>query len=213
MENIKKITVILLCVCLIFHTSTITSAATEKSDGKNMEKLLKCYKKKQLKKARKHNKKLSKYVHEKCVKNMPSAMEEAYRHIIAKSPVFDPDEHGEIYLWEYYVTDIDNDHKAELIRVIGSGEADVVLDIWKYKKGRAVKLGETYSPHSSFCAYPNHKGIIRVETHMGNEAIYLVKIKKGKVINELIGRRYLKKGNYIAVGCNLKRDYFSMMDL
>lgn len=192
MRNIKKMIVFILLVTLITNNYNCAEAA---SAGANMAKALKYYGKGKYKNASKYGKKLSKAASEACVKKMSSKMKKAYLKVVKKYPnTFGSTQ----YIWDYYLTDIDNDKKADLLIRYGSCEADVKLILYQYKKGKAVKVASTYSGHSSFHAYPNHKGIVRYESHMGGETLYVLTVKNGKIKSKQIGSRYVENtDNYL----------------
>ena len=71
MKKVKKMIVLILSLSLLLSGSkTIIFAASEKSDGENMEKVLKYYKTKQFEQAIQYSKKLSKTAREACVSDM-----------------------------------------------------------------------------------------------------------------------------------------------
>lgn len=75
MKKSIRILAAVVAVILFFNglaNNVNVFAASVSSDTKNIEKVLKYYKKGQYKKAQKYNKKLSKIVKEKCVKKMPA---------------------------------------------------------------------------------------------------------------------------------------------
>lgn len=202
----QKVMVLILAVSLLCNFSLSVQAATAKSDGQNMEKLLKYYGKNKISKAKKYNKKLNAYAKEACVKKMSSKMKKAYKKIVKKWPVDAPT--GTDYLWGYYLTDIDNDKKADLLVQVGTCEADARTHVYKYKNGKAVKIATIGSGHTSFHAYPNHKGVIFYSGHMGNECISVVTIKNGKVSEKTIGYRGViteTTCDWLDLKCVLKR--------
>lgn len=176
----QKLVVLVLTMSFLFCASFSVQAASERSDGKNMERVLKYYKQGKYSKAKKYNRKLSKNAKEACVKKMSSKMKKAYRKIVKKWPVENDWYSDEDYLWGYYLTDIDNDKKAELLVEIGTCEADVRVLVYKYKGGKAVRIGKFYTGHSALYAYPNHKGIVLGWGHMGVESFSVVTIKNKK---------------------------------
>lgn len=204
MKSLKKIVALILLGVLVSNSCVTAEAA---SDGANMAKVLKYYGKKNYKKASKYGKKLSKTAKEACVKKMSSKMKKAYRKIVKKYPDYNHARNG-FYIWNYYLTDIDNDKKADLLVEYGSCEADVKLILYQYKKGKAKKIASTWCGHSSFHAYPNHKGIVRMEAHMGGEALYLLTLKNGKIKSKIIGSRNVEDYNdYLKLNGALKSHY------
>lgn len=185
-KRLYQILMIVMFVGLLLTVSVSSEAASDKTNGKNMEKALKYYKKGKMKKARKYNKKLDAVAKETCVKKMSKKMKKAYRKAVKK---YSTKTNAGEYIWGYYLTDIDNDKKADLIVKYGSCEADVRMDIYQYKKGKAVKVSTIGAGHTSLCAYPNHKGIVLYWGHMGYESISVMKLKNGKVSSTDYGSR------------------------
>ena len=110
MKKSIRILAAVVAVILFFNglaNNVNVFAASVSSDTKNIEKVLKYYKKGQYKKAQKYNKKLSKIVKEKCVKKMPAKIKKAYRKIVKS---YNTDNSlGKKYISGYYLTDIDNE--------------------------------------------------------------------------------------------------------
>lgn len=142
-------------------------------------------------------KKLPKKASEKCVKKMSKSMKKAYLKQVKKYKTFSKADtlEGEAYIWGYYLTDITNNGKAELIIQHGTCEADVKYTVYKYSKGKAVKICSAYMGYSALYAYPNHKGIIATSGHMGSEAVSKLYIKKSKLKESLIGSREVSDGD------------------
>ena len=200
----RKCLVLTFTLCLLLCSSVSVQAATEKSNGTNMARVLKYYKKGQYSKALMSNRKLSKTSKEACVKKMSSKMKKAYRKIVKRWPVSHDIFSDDSYLWGYYLTDIDNDKKAELLVKVGTCEADVKVLIYKYKNGKASRIGSFYAGHTTLCAYPNHKGIILYWGHMGCESLSLVTVKNKKVTQTSYGSRDLnKRGTWLSLRCSL----------
>ena len=127
------------------------------NNGKQMEKAITSYKAGKYKAAKKYSKKLPVKANEACVKKMPKAMKKAYKKVV-KSYKISGDVHMSAYMWGYYLTDIDNDKKAELLVQYGSCEADVRLRVYKYENGAANMIGQVGCAHSGFFAYPGNCG-------------------------------------------------------
>ena len=161
MKKSIRILAAVVAVILFFNglaNNVNVFAASVSSDTKNIEKVLKYYKKGQYKKAQKYNKKLSKIVKEKCVKKMPAKIKKAYRKIVKS---YNTDNSlGKKYISGYYLTDIDNDSVAELIVRAGSSEADARFYVYDWKKGKIKKIGSVEALHSEVYAYIGHKGFI-----------------------------------------------------
>lgn len=173
--------VFLLLVCLLFlSTWPVTAHASAKS---NMKGVVTSLRKGQLSKARKYNKRLPKVAPtERSVKKMSSAQKKAFRRVVTKvsykiPSIYNPRK----YLWGYYLTDLDNDGKAELITKIGSCEADAFYRFYRYKSGRAVLIGKIGGGHSGLSAYPGAKGILLDWGVQGGQDISRIYVKNGRV--------------------------------
>lgn len=202
-KKVSQLFLLLLFVGLLFAGSLTTQAASEKSDGKNMKKVLDNYKKKNYSNAQKYANKLNKTAKEACVNKMSKGMKKAYKKVVKKYPT-SYTSYNKPYLWGYYLTDIDNDKKADLIVQVGTCEADARAYVYQYKKGKAIKVATLAGGHVSYYAYPKHKGIVIQSAHMGYESISVVTIKNGKVTTQSIGSRDLnnkKNQNYLSLGC------------
>lgn len=176
------------------------SAASVSSDTKNIEKVLKYYKKGQYKKAQKYNKKLSKIVKEKCVKKMPARIKKAYRKIVKS---YNTDSSlGKKYIIGYYLTDIDNDNVAELIVKAGASEASYKFYVYDWKKGKVKKIGSVEAFHSEVYAYIGHKGFIIYGGLQQSEWIKTVTIKNGKLKVKKVGERD-NANTYFSLRCGL----------
>ncbi|HBI63353.1 MAG TPA: hypothetical protein DDY31_19435 [Lachnospiraceae bacterium] len=191
-----------LCMISVFSVTVNVSAATEKSDGRNMKKVLYYYGKKEYKTARKYNKKISKVAKESCVANMTPRIKKAYKNVVNRYKLFDVNLSSQKHIWAYYLTDIDNDRKVDLLVKAGSCEADVKLYIYQYKNGKAKKIGAVDAFHTYYYAYPNHKGILGYGGMMGKEWIRLITVSNGKLKEKQIGSRGIKK-HWFNLRCEL----------
>lgn len=190
MKKSIRILAAVVAVILFFNglaNNVNVFAASVSSDTKNIEKVLKYYKKGQYKKAQKYNKKLSKIVKEKCVKKMPAKIKKAYRKIVKS---YNTDNSlGKKYISGYYLTDIDNDSVAELIVRAGSSEADARFYVYDWKKGKIKKIGSVEALHSAVYAYIGHKGFIIYGGAQQAEWMKTVIVKNGKLKVNIIGER------------------------
>lgn len=190
MKKSIRILAAVVAVILFFNglaNNVNVFAASVSSDTKNIEKVLKYYKKGQYKKAQKYNKKLSKIVKEKCVKKMPAKIKKAYRKIVKS---YNTDNSlGKKYISGYYLTDIDNDSVAELIVRAGSSEAEARFYVYDWKKGKIKKIGSVEALHSEVYAYIGHKGFIIYGGLQQSEWIKTVTIKNGKLKVKKVGER------------------------
>lgn len=199
MNGNKKVFIVLacllLCVSNIVECGGIALAATEKSDGRNMQKFLTCYSKRQYKKAENYNKKISKIAHEKCVSKMTVSMKKAFLRVVKKYKLKSAP--GEKYLWGYYLTDIDNDKKVDLLIKSGSCEGDVRFYLYQYNGGKAKQVASVEAFHTDCYAYPNHKGIVGYGGMMGEEWVWLIKLEGGKMKVKKIGLRAVDASAYL----------------
>lgn len=203
MKKSIRILAVVVAVILFFNglaNNVNVSAASVSSDTKNIEKVLKYYKKGQYEKAQKYNKKLSKIVKEKCVKKMPAKIKKAYRKIVKS---YNTDNSlGKKYISGYYLTDIDNDNVAELIIRAGSSEADVRFYVYDWKKGKVKKIGSVEALHSAVYAYIGHKGFIIYGGLQQSEWIKTVNVKKGKLKVKKVRERD-NANPYFSLRCGL----------
>ena len=205
---LQRSVTLLLTITICLGMVLPVHAATQRSDGKNMEKALKYCRQGKISKVRKYTKKISKISKEACVKRMSPKMKNAYRKIVEKK--FNG-YNG------YYLTDIDNDKKADLLIQTGNSDADTKLVLYQYKKGKAVKIASIYCGNTSFHAYPNHKGIIFHRARMDHETISIVTLKNKKLtMKDILDR---DSRNYLNLRCALYNhiiyddDYNSTLDL
>ncbi len=184
-RNLYK-AVCFMCISLIVINSCFCSVnASEKSDGQNMQLMLKAYKAKKYNKARKYAKKV-KLKQESAVSNMTDEVKKAYldkvnKYIEQKGVYSNDRELFSEYVWDYYLTDIDNDKTPELLILYGSCEADARYDVFTYKEGRIKKVGYIGGGHTVLCSYPNHNGILCLSGWGGYESISIIKIKDNKI--------------------------------
>lgn len=201
-----RLAVALVCIAALLFAGAAPVHASEKSDGKNMKKVLKYYKKAQYSKAQKYARKMRKHAKEKCVATMPADLKQAYlqkvKHYVNKYGI-EPN-YGEPFVWGYFLSDIDNDKKADLLVELGSCEADVKVLVFRYKAGKVQKVGSTGCGHTVFAAYPKHKGIVLHWGHMGYERLNVLTVKKGKLKDVSYGHWELgPKENFIKMRCYL----------
>ena len=182
---------LILCMfTTVMGTSKIEAQAAVKP---SLSSMIKEYKAGHFKKGAKIAKKLPQKANEKCLKNMSSKMKKAYRkkvmsfntNISSHKP----------YIWDYFLTDIDNDGKAELLIEYGTCEADVRMLIYKYSSGKLKKIGQFYCSHCSFYHYSN--GILAYWAFMGSESIDQIYFKNGKLKSTTIVAHNVQNGEYL----------------
>lgn len=201
----KKRVIGSLCMCFIMLFSMNVNAATQKADAKNMQKTIKYIQKKKYAQAVKYNNRLNQTAKEKCTLKMTPAMKRAYLKIINRYPVqgFGTQK----VIRNYYLTDIDQDKKADLLILTGSCEQDTRLTVYRYRKGKAKKVGTIDAMHTQYSAYPNHKGIIEKSYSWESNSISVITIRKNRLVRKHIST--MKKENYINIRCELPSHYRS----
>ena len=192
MKNLKKI-IMVLVMALIFTGVYINQPTTSyASDSSNVTKMLNAYKKHQYKTAEKYAKKIKNTKSDSSESKMTSSMTRAYASVLLNTP--------EKYLWDgVYFVDMDGDKNAEMILPYGTCEADATAYVYKYKCGKAVKVGKFSYGHKMLVNYPGHKGLICMHAHMGYEEISVVYLKNGKVKSTSYGERNVGMGDYLSL--------------
>lgn len=194
-----------LYMCFIMLFSMNVNAATQKADAKNMQKTIKYIQKNKYALAAKYNNRLSQTAKEKSTLKMSPAMKKAYLKVIKQHPVNGFGTRKVIR--NYYLTDMDQDKKADLLILTGSCEQDTRLTVYRYRKGRAKKAGTIDAMHTQYSAYPNHRGIIEKSYSWEVNSISLITIRKNRLVREHIAT--MKKENYINIRCELQSHYRS----
>lgn len=187
-----RISAIILTFALLLSLAVEPFPVQAAKNETKCQKILSMYKKKQYTKAQNMCKKLPQKANEKCIKNMPKKMKKAYLKIATSYRDSSPGLSSHAYMWGYYLTDIDNDKKPELLIQYGSCEADVRLIIYTYKNGKTKKVKTLASAHCSYYAYPNRNGLVMAQQHMGGEYVGLLTLKKTKLKSQKIGDRMVK---------------------
>lgn len=183
-----------LAICFLMAGIENSSLPVQAATKPSLSSMVKALKAKKYTKAKKIAKKLPEKANEKCVRKMSSKMKKAYRKKVKSFRLFNVHSSNP-HMWDFFLTDIDNDRKAELLVKYGTCEADVRMLVYKYNKGKIRKLGEFYCDHmSSICHYSN--GILIESTHMGYQVIYQVYYKNGKLKTTTILSRNGYVNNY-----------------
>ena len=156
----------------------------------SMKKVLNLYKAKKFSAAKKMAKQLPKKASEKCVKNMSSKMKASYLKKVKKYQRYSKwnknngFENAETYIEAYYLTDFDNDGKAELIIKCSDGsQCGTKVLAYKYKNGKTKKLCTIVSEWArgfQAYAYPGHKGIVFTESFPNADYMALCVYDKSK---------------------------------
>lgn len=202
---VLKLIATILCTIILavwvpagtFH-SEVALARTSSNGG--VKKGLDYYKKGNYSAAEKQFKKYQETASEDSVSNMSKKMKKAYLQKVLKYKTFsEAFSGGEVkeYIWAYYLTDINKDNLPELLIQHGTCEADCLVTIYKYSKGKAVKVDDISGAHSVFYGYPDGNGFIKLSAHMGYESIALITIKENIVTEKEIGSRDVGNGDYI----------------
>lgn len=177
----RKLVVMALIVSISFGQVCSARASTKE----NIDMALKYYKAGQLKKAETYVKKLPEKASRSCIKSLSAKEKEAYKSTVKKyykKYANDSVSDWHIYLHGYYLVDIDGDKKTELLIHHGVTPLESVLTVFKYQNGNAKKVAETYSSgHTSYYAYPGHKGILFRFGFNAQEQIGSLSLEKGKI--------------------------------
>ncbi len=203
----KKGLVILLVSMLmtLMLGAEVTHAASEKQLGKYMQQYLKYYRGKKYKKARAVAKKMPKTYTDPYVKKMSAKMKKAYLKVVRKYY----NKSGYL-LSDYYLVDIDNDKRVELILDYGGSMADRMFYVYKYSKGKAKKIGKYGSAYSDLYAYPKHNGIVLLDRKMGYESMEIMKIQGGKLVLNNVTKESYRKDTNAVPGMEVKGHYIGL---
>lgn len=212
----KKIIYMVLALMIVFSSVIHVEAfskATQKENGMYMEQFLKCIKKSDYSGAQQYVEKMSSESSESCVKRMSPKMKKAYykklRHFIVRGGVQQPRIYGGEWVWDYYITDLNNDGKANLLIKWGDSEAGVRIIAYQYEKGKASKIGSTGCAHSSFYAFPGHNGIVMQQAHTGTEYFSVIKQTKKGLKEMVYGGRIDVEDEYIDLGQEIKSHWIN----
>lgn len=178
------------------HTRTVF-AKESKSGG--VKKGLELYKKGDYSAARKQFKKYKETASEASIKKMSDKMKKAYLIKVTSYKTFSEvmNTEGGEYIWGYFLTDIDKDGSAELLIQHGASEADCMVTIYKYSKGKVVKVKDISGSHSVLYAYGDGNGFLKLSGQMGYETISLITFNKNKATEKEIGSRDIGKDEYM----------------
>ena len=163
MKRTAKMIIAIMMIAAIVLTSiggNVKEVNAKSSYTSTVTKFLKAYKAKNYKKASKLAKKMTKDK-DTSYKKMSKKQKAAYKKIVKKYNL--ETRLGKDYLWGYYLVDLDQDKKPELLCKYGTCEADVRTDIYTFKKGKAKK------------------GVMQVWSHMGYASVSVMKMKNGKI--------------------------------
>lgn len=192
MKKIFRFVSLLLLVVLVAGV-VVPSLPAKASEQSDMETVLSDYTAGDYASAKAANEKLPAVSKEACVKKMSAKMKKAYKKVIAGYK-------GKPTTWfafYYYLTDLNNDGKAELLVYAGKTAATTKLRAYQYKGGKAKKIAEESGGAQGagleryFCEYPGHEGfIIYVRNSMVMaEEIEVVTVQDGTFHHETIGQR------------------------
>ncbi|MEY8431067.1 hypothetical protein AALC75_11130 [Lachnospiraceae bacterium 48-42] len=187
-RQLKRMSVLAFAIILALQPVSVVQASARS----NAANVLKYYKKGDISKAKKYNKKLAKKASKSCIKKLSKKAKAAYRKAVS-SYSFNQGRSTMKSLWGYYLADLDGDKKAELMVRHGTCEADVQTTVYKYKNGKAKRIGTIYSGHTTYYDYPGNAGVISVEGHMGYEAVSTLSMKGRKLKQKNYGARDLNK--------------------
>lgn len=194
MKRLKKLKVFIavlacsLSLGLVSETSAVLGGTyivqAAKKETK-YQKILRLYKNKQYTQVRKICKKLPKKANEKCLKRMPKKMKQVY---LDKVRSYQYTSYGK-NLEQYFLTDINNDGKPELLIEEGSGEVQYRLIVYTYKNGNLKRIGSTSGWHSRYYAYPNRNGLVIMRGQNAVEELRLLTMNDSRLKVKIIGKR------------------------
>lgn len=107
-------------------------------------------------------------------------------------------------LEEYYLADLTGDKKPELFIKTGKSESEYKYYVFKYSKGKMIRIGKIDGGHSYLADYPGKKTVVLVFGQMGDEHISLIQLKNGKAKRTLLNSRDCQYTDYTKVPYKLK---------
>ena len=183
-ETIKRIVCIALTAIIAFGT-IFSSAGTAKAKttyNSNMKKYLQAFKAEDYATAARLAKGLTKSK-DTSFNKMSKAQKAAYKKIVKKYPTKNTSKN---FIQCYMLADMDGDKNAELIVKNGPNEANMKIDVYSFKKGKAKKIGSIGVGHEFFVAYPG-KGLVYTGYHSGIGFTGVIKISKGSLVKKSYG--------------------------
>lgn len=181
---------------MAFSISTSTIETHAASNTSLITSYLKYFKKGQYKKAKKNIKKMKNIDKDTSLKKMSKKQKNAYYKVVKKyEKKYSVDIFSGVYVWGYYLADLNKDKKPELLIQYGSCEADVKTVVYTYKNNKAKKVDSFYSGHTEYSPYPG-KGLLNIMAHMGYCEVSVITMKNGKIYIKNYGSQKQLNGNY-----------------
>lgn len=183
--SMKKL---MLAIGLLLVVTVGVTSVYAYSQGDLMAETLQAYAKGDFKEAERLAKKQHRHYRYAGVDKMGQAMKKAYKNVLKTGDIS-----------AYYLADLNNDGKIELVYIRGEIEASMRLYAVGYAKGKIVHYGSTAAGHSAYYAYPDHAGLVSLTGQMGYEEISLIRISKGKLQKKTLNHREDVK-SYLPLG-------------
>ena len=190
----SKLLLTLLSLCTVISVFPATQTMAKETDGSNMEAFLLAYQKADYTTAETYLNQISAKADASSMGTLTNAMKKAYRKLITKTTA--STNFTKSYMMEYFLTDIDNDGKTDLITQTGTCEADTIYKFYMYVDDKAKLIGTTSGSHSVLMAYPDHNGIVLLHGQMGYEEIDVITYENKTLTSECIGSRDAGDGDY-----------------
>ena len=203
-----------LCIAfaLVMSLSILTPLESQAAMKNSMGNFVKLYRQGKYSQAKKMAKKLPKKASKKYAKNMSKKMKGAYLKTVksfkTSGDYMNPPKKG--YIWGYYLTDINNDKKTDLIVHHGTSAVNEWVSVYTYKKGKAKKVGTRQVRSVEFFDYPGKKGVVVTSFRKYEENIHLIKVKGNKLVMEKVATRSVPSGKYIKMPYRLNDHRYSM---
>lgn len=119
---------------------------------------------------------------------------------------------GDIYFARYYIYDMDNDGREEIIIVAGTCEADGAILVYTYRNGTFENIGSAGGSHCSICADTQNGGLIVHHGIQGYENVEALTIKDGALnVETIIAERFVD-GNYTEFDYCSPLSYYAIND-
>lgn len=193
-----------LCIAfvLVMSLSIITPIESQAAIKNNIGNVVKLYRQGKYSEAKKMMKKLPKKASKKYAKNMSKKMKKAYlkkvksfKSMKSWSSAGQTPKNG--YIWGYYLTDINNDKKTDLIVHHGTSAAREFVSVYTYTKGKVKKFGTVQVRGIELHDYPGKQGVIVMACLKYSENMSILKVQNNKLKWEKVNTRSVPSGKYI----------------
>ena len=189
--------------------SILTPLESEAAVKNNMTNFVKLYRQGKFSKARTMAKKLPKKASKRYERNMSKKMKRAYlKKVKSFKTVKDWSGSGKVpkngYIWGYYLTDINNDKKTDLVVHHGTSASNEYVSVYTYTKGKVKKFGTVQVRSGELHDYPGKQGVIVTTCLKHHESMRILKVRKNKLVWEKVNERAVPSGKYIKMPYALK---------